>query len=155
MILIDTQQKFEKGWILKDGLAHNGRVFSWETKDSPLRGLPVKFFEGAQPPYPHLFCKKPPKPPSNRLIALNRLSDASKTVLLSRFVEHIEIAPELVTKLAVTYLDDPDIRQELNLDQLPGVDGLFSAINIWGKTQRNNSERDRVIRKNRIGGCRE
>ncbi|KXW57044.1 hypothetical protein FEMY_24390 [Ferrovum myxofaciens] len=71
MILIDTQQKFEKGWILKDGLAHNGRVFSWETKDSPLRGLPVKFFEGAQPPYPHLFCKKPPKPPSNRLIALN------------------------------------------------------------------------------------
>jgi hypothetical protein len=73
MILIDTQQKFEKGWILKDGLAHNGRVFSWETKDSPLRGLPVKFFEGAQPPYPHLFCKKPPKPPSNRLIALNNL----------------------------------------------------------------------------------
>jgi hypothetical protein len=72
MILIDTQQKFEKGWILKDGLAHNGRVFSWETKDSPLRGLPVKFFEGAQPPYPHLFCKKPPKPPSNRLIALSR-----------------------------------------------------------------------------------
>ncbi|XXG32062.1 MAG: hypothetical protein WJ306_05765 [Ferrovum myxofaciens] len=67
--------------------------------------------------------------------AFDRLSDASKTVLLSRFVEHIEIAPELITKLAVTYLDDPDIRQELNLDLLPGVDGLFSAINAWGKTR--------------------
>jgi hypothetical protein len=55
MILIDMQQKFEKGWILKDGLAHNVRVFRVESKDSPLEGLPVKFFEVYNPPYPHLF----------------------------------------------------------------------------------------------------
>ena len=70
VILIDRQQKFEKVRVFKDGLAHNEGVFRVESKDLPLGGLPVKFFEGAHPPCPHLFCKKPPPQPSNNLVTL-------------------------------------------------------------------------------------
>ena len=58
MLPIDMQQKFEKVWVLKEDSAHNKGVFRVESKDSPLENLQVKFFEGARPTYPHLFCKK-------------------------------------------------------------------------------------------------
>lgn len=50
MILIDAQQQRKKRWIMKDGLAHNELVSTVsETRDSSLKGLLVKLFEGAQP----------------------------------------------------------------------------------------------------------
>ena len=61
MLPIDMQQKFEKVWVLKEDSAHNKGVFRVESKDSPLEGLQVKFFEGARPHALIYFAKNHPR----------------------------------------------------------------------------------------------